>query len=327
MDRYFLPRGIQEIAEKGRIDDSAVRLLRTQIYRDGIVSPDEAETLFWLNEACPEGSSDWTDFFAQALTDYLVDQTDPAGYVSDDAGEWLAARILRDGRIDSHTELELLVRLIEQAIGVPQKLVLFAMGEVRSSVLTGSGPVRDAAVLKPGVIGDAEVTLLSRVLYGLGSEGNMAVSRLEAELLFDLNDAIVDAENPHAWADLFVKAIANHIMAAPLWTAPSRHEAAVRDEWLSERDGTLGFMRKMAAGSLVDAIGDLVGGEETDEQDRRDEQIADAEMVTQEEASWLSERIGRDGTLHDNEKALLAFLKREAPNIHPSLRSLIERAA
>jgi len=37
--------------------------------------------------------------------------------------------------------------------------------------------------------------------------------------------------------------------------------------------------------------------------------------------------MGRDGVLHDNEKALLRFIRDEAPSVHPSLKSLIAKAA
>jgi hypothetical protein len=45
------------------------------------------------------------------------------------------------------------------------------------------------------------------------------------------------------------------------------------------------------------------------------------------EAGWLAERIGRDGRLHQNEKALLRFLKQESPRLHESLQPLLDRAA
>jgi hypothetical protein len=37
--------------------------------------------------------------------------------------------------------------------------------------------------------------------------------------------------------------------------------------------------------------------------------------------------MGRDGMLHANEKALLRFIREEAPSVHPSLQSLIAKAA
>jgi hypothetical protein len=49
--------------------------------------------------------------------------------------------------------------------------------------------------------------------------------------------------------------------------------------------------------------------------------------VSEEEARWLADRIGRDGRLHANEKALIAFLREESPSIHPVLGELLARAA
>ena len=40
-----------------------------------------------------------------------------------------------------------------------------------------------------------------------------------------------------------------------------------------------------------------------------------------------ADRIGRDGVIHANEKALLKFLSDESPDIHPSLRTLLDTAA
>jgi len=49
--------------------------------------------------------------------------------------------------------------------------------------------------------------------------------------------------------------------------------------------------------------------------------------VTAEEAEWLARRMGRDGALHQNEKALLRFIRDESPAVHPSLQTLIASAA
>ena len=54
--------------------------------------------------------------------------------------------------------------------------------------------------------------------------------------------------------------------------------------------------------------------------------VASAEQVTEREASWLIERINRDGVLNENEKALLKFLEEECPNIHNSLVPMIKAA-
>ncbi len=47
----------------------------------------------------------------------------------------------------------------------------------------------------------------------------------------------------------------------------------------------------------------------------------------QAEAGWLCERIGRDGRLTPNEAALVGYLKKESPKIHPDLQAAVERLA
>ena len=56
-------------------------------------------------------------------------------------------------------------------------------------------------------------------------------------------------------------------------------------------------------------------------------EIVTNEAVTLAEATWLAQRIGRDGRLTPNERALLMFLKAESPSIHPSLQALVDKAA
>ena len=54
--------------------------------------------------------------------------------------------------------------------------------------------------------------------------------------------------------------------------------------------------------------------------------IVTHEAITPAEATWLAERIGKDGKLTPNERALLAFLKAESPSIDPALQRLVDKA-
>ena len=45
--------------------------------------------------------------------------------------------------------------------------------------------------------------------------------------------------------------------------------------------------------------------------------------VTEQEANWLAERIGRDGQLHENEKALIAYMEALGAELPGSLAALI----
>ena len=174
---------------------------------------------------------------------------------------------------------------------------------------------------------------IRRILFAFGGDGNIAVTRDEAEVLFDINDASATAENDPAWNDLFVKAIANFMMAASGYQAPSRQEALRREDWLDEPSARRlgGFFSRMAAGGLRGALNAYRQPDMEQAWAARNKSmeaaIKSAETISAEEAEWLARRMGRDGTFHENEKALLRFIRDEAPSIHPSLQSLITKAA
>jgi len=52
---------------------------------------------------------------------------------------------------------------------------------------------------------------------------------------------------------------------------------------------------------------------------------ASPDGVDEQEAAWLTDRIGADAADRANEQALLAYLKQEAASLHPSLTPLCER--
>jgi hypothetical protein len=54
---------------------------------------------------------------------------------------------------------------------------------------------------------------------------------------------------------------------------------------------------------------------------------AEAARVTDVEAHWVAERIGRDGLIHENELALLNFLKGKQASLPPKLQALMQKAA
>jgi len=316
----------------GHVGEDDVITLRRYIYGDMAVSLEEGAALFRLNNAGLTYPDAWYELFPEAIGDILVHQAKPQGYVSEENAKWLIGQIAADGHVCSRTELDAVLHVLEKAREAPESLEHFALHAVAESVISGTGVTRSGAELKPGVISDGEVELLRRVLYaGAGCSG-IAISKHEAELLFDLNDATVGAENAPAWSELFAKAVANHLMAMSGFTPPSREIALAREDWLDEPggfDGGLGgFFRKMFGGG-VGGIREAYA--ETDPFAARgaamEAEISANEVVTQDEAAWLVARIGRDGLLHENEKALLRFIREESPNIHPALQPLMDKVA
>ncbi|HEX2255830.1 MAG TPA: hypothetical protein VHG92_03850 [Afifellaceae bacterium] len=305
---------------------------RRSVYNDGTVEPGEVEFLFALDEAAERRDPAWIALFSEAIVDYLVHQQPPSGYVSEENADWLVARISRDGLVTTETELEVLAKVLESARSSPSRLSAFALGQVKAAVLEGRGPLACGRALAPGRVGGAEADLMRRILYAFGGDGNIAITRPEAEVLFDINDATAAAENDPAWTDLFVKAVANCLMAASGYEPPSRQVALRREEWLDSNGGGVGdFFGRMLAGGLRGALQAYrepdIGERWAERNQRHAMAAATAERLSQDEAVWLAARIGRDGVLHDNEKALLGSIRAESPHIHPALQPLLEQAA
>jgi hypothetical protein len=323
---------VADVMASKRVTAGDVTELRRAIYLDGAAEAGEVERLFAIDEAANERDPAWVELFVEAVTDCLVEQMRPQGYVDEANADWLMERISRDGVVKTESELELLVKVLERAKTSPERLVAYALNQVKKAVVDGQGPLARGGTLTRGKIGRAEVELIRRMIYAFGGDGNVAITRSEADVLFEINDATVEADNDPAWSDLFVKAIANFMMAASGYAVPTRQEAIRREAWLDSPSGGVGeFFSRMAAGGLrgvLDAY--RRPGTEGAWAERNAETkaaIAAAEVVTAEEAEWLARRIGRDGTFHANEKALLRFVRDEGPSVHPSLKSLIAKAA
>jgi hypothetical protein len=321
-----------DIRAKGAITLADVMRLRRDTFADGIVNVQEADALFALNDACAIKDTAWSDFFVEALSDYLVHQAEPKGYVTTENADWLIGKIGRDGKVDTMTELELLISVLDKARWAPSSLAAFALDQVKRSVLTGCGPVRSGKKLVAGVVDAADVDILRRILYAFGSHGNVAITRAEAEVLFDINDATDHARNAPEWTELFTKAVANCIMSASGYEAPPREEALRLERWLNqEPDGVGGFLSRMVSGgfkAMLDAYGEQTAEErELERLERQKIAIITAEPVTDEEGSWIANRIARNGVIDENEKALLSFIKKECVDIAPSLKSVLDKVA
>ena len=333
MAELMLEPRIAAIAARNRITADDVLFLRRNVYQDGMSSRGEVENLFALDGACQEKSPEWAQFLIEATCDYIVHQEKPEGYLSEDNSAWLCRLIVRDGRIDRATELELMVRVLEKAKSAPASFADFVLAQTQSAI---SDP-RGALAAQDGN-GMARITgqaaaLVRRVLYAMGGHSNVAITKAEAEMMFNLNDRTSASGNDPAWNQLFVQAIANFMMAASGYQVQSREKALAQEAFLNApaASGFGGFLSRMISGSLSDRKGWNEGNSIEDRFAERntafEASVSDAERVTQAEASWLATRINGDGHMGANERALVDFLKAESPSLHPEFQKLLDKVA
>ncbi|WP_442583465.1 hypothetical protein ACSBOB_16520 [Mesorhizobium sp. ASY16-5R] len=320
-------------AAKEMISAADVRAMRALVYPDGVVSRAEVEKLFRLNAAAKSVCPEWRDFFVEAATDHLVHQERPEGYVSDENAGWLIKMISQDGVVETLTEVELLVTVLEKAKSSPEKLVAFALEQVASAVIGGAGALARVEGRRPNVVDQDEVELIRRVLYAFAGDGNVAVTRAEAEILLRINDASIEAENDPAWNDLFVKAMMNFVMFVSGYQTPSREEALRHEVFLdSPNVGVGGFFSRMVSGGLSAILRRDDMPQDTDDawRDRnaaRDVAVRAAETVDENEARWLAEHLCKSGNLRENERTLLISLRDSAPSVAPALQPLLDKVA
>ncbi len=343
---------MDEIRSRGSIRDGDVLKLRRAFNDDAEISQAEAEALFALNAACPIKDPVWAEFFVEALTDYIVNQAEPEGYIAAENAAWLIERVSADGRVESSTELELLVNVLDKARWSPPSLAQFSLDQVKIAVLTGDGPLRAGQSLDPGGISPAEVALLRRILFAFGGDGNIAVTRAEADTLIDINNAIAAGRSSPEFTELFVKAIANAVLSGIGLAVPSRAEALHIEAGLDDADargagglladaftrGTSGAQARSRVGGflgrMLSSPGASVWGtfrvQSTEEQalarlERQRLEIITSETLDDADAAWLAGRLGSSGKLDDNERALVRYLKEESPILPPLLQELADR--
>ena len=300
-----------ETMSDGRISAEEILELRRTGWADGTIGPDEAEALFAANDACTQPTAEWCDFFVEVLSTFIVQSVPPAGYIDDEMGDELIARIDCDGKLGSMAELELLIRVLEIAQNAPDRLKAYALGQLEDAVLNGEGPTRHGELTAKG-INETECTLLRRLIFAPAGDRPAAVSQAEAEMLFRLKDAALYEVNAPEWETLFVQGVANYLFGFAGDEPLSDDRAAELEQFMMrECAGVGGFLGKVFTskpdvdgtfGSLLDIGPHTPDGESPAE---------DAAELTPEESSWLTDLLEADEELDPMEKALLAWVAEE----------------
>lgn len=301
-------------AADGRITAEELLALRREGWGDGIITRAEAEALFAVNNALVERTSEWCDFFVEAIGEFVLNGTPPRLQCSTEEAEWLISQIDHDGVVESMVELETMVRILERAENTPDRLKNYVLGVIEREVLTGTGPTRCGGELAATRITAAECRIIRRVIFASGGHGPAAVTRFDAELLFRLKDATLAEENAAEWDDLFIDGVANYLKGFTLQNAQLSHaRRSELEAFIADNKPSVGrFMGRVAreAPKVANHFGKVFGKKQDTGTDY--EALAAAgEAVTDYESEWLEQMIDADGEVDELESRLIARLAAE----------------
>jgi hypothetical protein len=327
--RAFVPLGpleaqVRRVLDADNLGPEEVRTLRRLVYANDGVSREAVALLLDLED--PQGrdaAPEWGQLLTEALSDHFVRQARPAGYIAEADAAWLIERLGGAAPMLGPHAFTTLLAVMERARSVPDPLAAFGLRIVETVVLTGQGGNVTGKCHAPGRVTRADVEALRRVLHVASSEGFGQVTRAEAEVLFTIAEATIDAANHPSFADLFARAVANHLLSPGGRLPPSAAEALRREVWLDEtrplRAGVGSFLRS--------AMASLAGREPAPERAAPALQAGalGPEQIDAAEAQWLAERIGRNGRVSEAECRLLAFLREETGALPPALAALVAR--
>ena len=334
MGEFVLPPVLASMADLNRITSDDVLELRQNVYVDGLTSAEDAVAILALDTTCRNKCEEWNGFFRQALSEFIVLRTEPANHLSEKNARWLISAVSRDGCVASRTEMLMMIDALGRAQTAPAFFSGFLLKQVADAVISGKGPLMKNRVARRSVITRDDVEMIRSIILSNGADEPRAVSKEEAEVLFILNDRSIEAQNDPAWNDLFVKALANFMMGMSGYSVPKRRDALERGEWLDdmEANAARSTFERMVGDGLKSVLPLYLETSEIHSVYNRRSQARLEEdrkngLNNGGEAHWLAARVGRDGYMRQNEKALLAALKSENAVMHPDLEPLLARVA
>ncbi len=327
MDNILMGERFMTVGESGYVTSDDVLFLRQQVYKDGIVSKTELNSLLGLAERAPEGDLEWAEFFGEVAADYYFREELPHDYITESAFIDLKSHLTRYGETVTPLMLSMVIMLVSKSTASPPAMSEFIIEQIRSAIQERH---------EDPVITAQDVVLIRNFLFASGGDGNVMITRAEATLLFDLNDMTICSDNHVSWSELFVKAIANHIMGYIGYVAPSREEALAQWEWMQDTNINIaGFFKRMVSGSLstLQNIYSPSDNQNDKATDNTFDKILKSRLshtegsASPQDASWLTDRIGRDGIMDDNERAVIAYIRDLSTDLPTTLQALLEPAA
>ena len=299
---------------------SGVAVLRRAIYANETVSREDLAGLLRRSDDSPELAR----LVADVATDLLVRQADPPRYVSQADADWFAGE-LRASPVAYAAKIGALLDVLHYAISAPPSLEEYCVGEIEEAIMQGRhGHVK-------GLVTPQDTQALRQAVFAAVEGSALHVTRASAEALFRIAHAAKDLDNDPAFDDFFAKAVGNYLMGIAFHWNPTAAEAREKKDWLDEKPQGFGaFLGSMLSGfgeadfRSLDEVEEAIDAREN-EADARE--MAVAGEIDPAETLWLVAHLSRPGELTSAEKALLRFLKQEAPSLPAPLCGRLGEAA
>ncbi len=334
---------VEDIRSRGSIKDSDVLKLQ-RVLQDGPgMAAEDAEQLFALDAACRVKDPAWYPFLIEMVSDCIVCQVKPEGYMVRDKAAWLIRQLTVHGQVGTRAGLDVLCSVMRRSRWSPPSLAVFGLGLIKTAVVSGEGPLRGGNAPEPAAIVASEVAVIAELLDTFGGAAALPITRAEADVLLEINRALAPGNSSPAWTELFVRAVGNAALSGLGLSVPDRRAALASDAWLIGTDSGLSprrlelarpnpvaasrsFAGRMIAGGAgsVWASCRLQSSEERalTRLERQRREIITGEPIAEPDEAWMLSRRGNARDLGDNEIALLAFLRREAHELPASLTAL-----
>lgn len=320
---------IDAICQRGSVRDADVVMLRRAFLNDSQISASDVDALFRVHALARIQDPSWADFFIDTMTDYVVRELEPVGYVTASHAGWIIARVSSGGHVRTKTEHDLLLNIIDKARWVPESLLAFALTQIRNAVSDGDGPLRPGGTQTPGTITVAEIEQLRAMIFAYGTDGPRAVTQTEIDILLDIDAAIATGADDGdqdavraSWTDLFSKASANAMLSASGYAGPTREEAMCEGIalWRPVRTGEARLA--LVGGPALDILGSYrqlpVEARALMRLELQRVEIITGEPVTIADAERIAARVhlsGRQTTC----AGVLELLKAAGVSLHPAL--------
>lgn len=319
---------IEEMCRRGSVKDTDVEILRKTVAGQPILDQSSIDDLFRIQALCHLQTPTWAEFYIETVTDYLVRERQPTGYLTLEQIRYLLERIERNDRLETKTEFSLILNLLDKARWAPERLVTAALQEIHVAIATGSGVLRGGQDRASGEVTSQDIADIRRVLLAFGGDEGRPLTRTEAEILFTIDECLASPDEPGEWADLFTLAVANVMLAASGYRVPTREVAL---GWISScsSEATIRDQALCAALSRIIAACERMSPEERSiaRLERQRIEIVTGEEAGEPDALWLAERLEQRFATAPHLALLLTTFRDNDVRLQPVLRNIVLRHA